>query len=87
MRNIYSTKLKMRVQQISKAKAKRLFEEGKDIYLHPSNMMFDNAWQSPHKVNKNDSFTCDFEYICSNYKYYNCDNERGRHIHFFVEFK
>lgn len=87
MERFYSHDLKCMIQQIQKRTAKKLFEAGKEIFLHSSNMRFDNMWQHPMPAQKNGySFVgYSFEQICDSYECYNCDNERGRYIHFFVK--
>ena len=79
--------------QISKIAAKKLFDKGENILLHPCNMIFNNVWQSPFETNKKSDFFINaisgeenwFELLCSDYKYYNCDSERGMYINFFKE--
>ena len=83
----YSCKLKRVVQQISKPKAKKLWEHGVTIYLHPSKMMLDNPWQSPMGASKTTSSAESFDGLCNSYMYYNCDSYRGKYIRFFVEVK
>ena len=74
----YSHELKCRVKQISKRTARKLWDEGREIYFHSSNMRFANMWQPPMPLST-------FEQACNKYQYYNCDNERGKYIHFFVK--
>ena len=83
----YSHDLKCRVKQISKRTARKLWDDGREIYLHSSNMRFDNMWQHPMPACKDGySFVgYTFDQVCSSYETYNCDNERGRYIHFFVK--
>ena len=79
--------------QISKMAAKKLFDNGGTILLQSSNMIFDSVWQCPFETNKkSDSFINSisseekwFELLCIDYRYYNCDNERGKYINFFKE--
>ena len=47
MEEFYSSDLKCMVRRISKAKARKLWEEGFTLYFLSSNMRFDNMWQSP----------------------------------------
>lgn len=84
---IYSCALKCRVTQISKRKARKYWEDGKTIYFHSSNLMFDCIWQHPMPAEKNGfSFVGhSFDSVCDEYMYYNCDSERGKYIHFFVK--
>lgn len=86
MENFYSNWLGKRVRQINKVKARKFYLEGRKIYLHPSNMSFDNPWQCPMSAQKDSHFCGDnWEYLLHDYAYYNCDNERGRYIHFYIE--
>lgn len=82
----YSHSFKKEFQQINIINAEKLYNEGKDIYVHPCNMCFDNVWQTPCKININDNFwgAEDFRGRISDYKYYNCDNERGKYPNFFI---
>lgn len=43
----YSHDLKCIVQQVTKPTARKMYESGKIVYLHSSNMTFDNMWQHP----------------------------------------
>lgn len=86
MERFFSHDLKCNVQQIQKRTARKLYNDGVTIYLHPSKMRFDNAWQSPMPANKNQNTSnWTFDLLCADYKYYNCDNERGKTVHFFVD--
>lgn len=85
METFYSNTLKCKVVQINKTKARRLYNERKTIFLQSSNMRFDNVWQSAFALNKKDkNYGETFDKICNSYTYYNCDNERGKYIHFYV---
>jgi len=72
------------VKQINIRTAKKLFESGKEIFMQSSNMRFENVWQQPFNFIKDQSNGESFETICNSYKYYNCDNYRGKYIHFFA---
>ena len=82
--NFYSNKLQCKVKQITIRTAKKLFNQGKEIFLQSSNMHFESVWSGAMPLKKDTSFTSDFDYIVSDFKYYNCDNERGKRVHFFV---
>lgn len=87
MQKFYSNSLKKVIQQISKPRARKFFDEGRTIYFQSSNMGFDNPWQSAMEAMKNgfsfQGYT--FDQICNSYECFNCDNARGKYIHFFVE--
>lgn len=80
----YSHNLKCEVKQINVRTAKKLFENGKELYLIPSNMTFDSVWYHPMSVKKETAHTENFDHIINEFTYYNCDNERGKYIQYFV---
>ena len=83
--NFYSHNMKCEMKQINVRTAKNLFENGKEIFMQSSNMRFENMWQSAICVSKKDlGYLETFETLCTSYKWYNCDKERGKYIHFFV---
>ena len=78
------------VIQVTKGKAKKAYEEGKHIWMHPCNMRVSIVWESPMPFNKkaieDNAFLMNstFENIVNDFRYYNCDNERGKYPIFFV---
>ena len=84
----YSKTFCCMMQQVSKSTAKKFFEEGKTIYLLPSKMRFDNIWQAPCSVSINrtlPSIGFDFGGYVERYKHYNCDGQRGKDVHYFIQ--
>ena len=82
----WSNNLKCQVKQISKRMARKLWNEGREIYLQTSNMRFDNIWQPPMPSKKDYSFIdYTFDLVCCSYETNSCDNERGKYIHFFIK--
>lgn len=79
----YSRSLECVVEKITKRIAKRIYEDGGEVYLHPSNMPFDSMWMLPLNISLYSCDGADFDAILNEYRYYNCDKERGRYIHFF----
>lgn len=83
----YSNGLSKSMRQVSKTIARKVFENGGEVYLLASNMRFDNMWMSPMLVKKEgqqyDGYT--FDQIVNNYMCYNCDSVRGRYPNYFVE--
>jgi len=70
-------------KQVNKTTARKLFDAGESIYLHPCNMMLENAWQLPFSCsNKNN---VDFDNLVNTYTYYNCLQELGSYANFFTE--
>lgn len=80
-----------KVKQVSIKSAEKAYNDGKQLWLHPCNMRVNNLWQTPMPLNKadvdNNAFTngSSFKAMVNDYKYYNCDNERGKYPIFFVE--
>jgi len=76
------------VKQINKIEAKRLFNNGETIYLQTSNFYPFGVWQNLMTVNIKDDVdnsTDQFEFLCNSFRWYNCDNERGKYIHFYKQ--
>ena len=78
------------VMQVTKGKAKKAYENGEPVWMHPCNMAVRNPWQNPIPISKkriedNAFFNgSTFEDIVNDFHYYNCDNERGKYLIFFV---
>ena len=75
------------VNQISKAKARKLFNAGTEIFLQSSNMHPFGVWQSlcPIKYDEQeaDNTVDQFDFLVNSFQWYNCDNERGKYAHFY----
>ena len=84
MEKIHSQRLARDFQQIQKRTARKLYNEGKYIYLQSSNMPFDSMFQRPCIINKKQTER-EFDDICNEFEYYNCDKERGKWIRFYVQ--
>lgn len=83
----YSHNMKCRVKQVNKFKARKLWDEGREIYLHPCNMDFDSVRQRPILVGRN-NFDCQgwsFDDVVHHNEVFNCDSERGKYMHYFVK--
>lgn len=80
----YSTTLKKDVERVSKRKAKTLFLAGVTVFMTSANMRFDNVWQHPCPISKDESYTDNFDHLVCDFEWYNCDNERGRYAKFYV---
>ena len=74
--------------------AKKLFEAGAFIRIVPNKMRPDNMWGFYADIKKMDSnsiqmmddirYCNDFNFIIDNYSYYNCNNETGNYLHFYL---
>jgi hypothetical protein len=74
------------LEQISKPQARKLFDEGKEIYLSPCNMKVFNSWGTLLSVTKANN-NANFYRIVKSYEYYNCNNEAGKYVLFFKQIK
>lgn len=83
----YDNRMNCLIKQITIRKARRLYNEGKQVYLQSCNMRFNSMWQSACCVSKKTKQWCsdlDFDRIVNEFVFYNCDNERGSYANFFV---
>ena len=53
--NTYISIENKQVKQVNKTTALKMFNNGKKIYLHPSNMVLNNSWQRPMPINLDNS--------------------------------
>lgn len=83
----YCNSMKCSIVQIAKQRARRLYEQGKTIYLQSCNMRFNTMWQSACPISKSTEQweEQDFDKTVNEYTYYNCDCERGKYPNFFVK--
>lgn len=79
--------LGVRVKQVNKTAARKLYNEGKTIYLNACNMRLNNPWTSLCPVSKDsEAWNGDtFDGRINEFQYYGCDSERGKYVNFFVE--
>lgn len=78
------------VKQINKLTAKKLYNNGETIYMQTSNFAPFGVWQNLMTANVKediDNTVNQFEYLCDSFRWYNCDNERGKYIHFYQRIK
>ena len=80
MRNICVEKY----TRIRKDVARRLFKEGRMIYLTPSNVMASdsNLWIKPYAINNRSER--DFDDIVNSFEFYNCCYELGYYTNFWI---
>ena len=70
--------------RIRKDVARRLFKEGRTIYLTPSNIAASdsNMWVKPYPVNNRSEKN--FDSIVGEFEYYNCSYELGYYTNFWI---
>lgn len=90
----YSNTFGCVMKQVGAHMARKMFNEGHTVYFHPSKMRFDNVWQSPIPISKESwehniviSSIDPFDNACNHFRVYNCDSERGKGIHYFIQVK
>ena len=74
--------------------AKKLFDKGSLIRIVPNKINPNNIWGLYADIKKMDSnsiqtmddirYCNDFNFIIDNYSYYNCNNETGLYLHFYL---
>ena len=74
--------------RIRKDVARRLFTEGRTIYLTPSNIAANdsNLWIKPYPINRNRSEK-NFDLLINLFEYYNCNYEVGYYTNFWINEK
>jgi len=84
MRRINPTIEGKRYEQVSKPTARKLFKQGRTIYLNACLMMPGNVWQSFCPIKTDTIQGTTFETQVNEFEYYNCDSERGKYANFFI---
>lgn len=76
--------------RVDKRQAFNRFKKGQDIYLLASKLNPNNIFQAPSRIVLDtlpdaDSAEVQFDNYISNYRYYNCDEERGLVVRFYYK--
>ena len=82
--------------RVTRKAAEKAYNEGKAIYLLPCKMRLNNMWINPYKAIKGEyrpleeGYTTvvprsDFDSLENCFTYYNCNNETGRYIAWYIE--
>ena len=71
--------------RVRKDVARRLFKEGKTIYLTPSNIAASdsNIWVKPYPVSNRSEEN--FDNVVNSFEYYNCNREMGYYTNFWID--
>ncbi len=70
--------------RISKARARKLHEEGKEVTIHPCNLSPESSWGYPPHLSWEPERN--FDELVNNFEYYNCANsETGRYAAFYAK--
>lgn len=70
-------------KKINKAQARKVFNNLGTVYLLPSNLSSESMWGFPYGINQETELT--FEGAVNAFRYYNCNNELGRYVHYFIK--
>lgn len=73
----------MEYRQVQRRTAKKLYNEGKTIYLLPCKCNIGNMWVQLYELSNNDDESWDI--VLNYYTYYNCNCELGRYAHFYIK--
>ncbi len=71
------------MKQVYKPTARRLYLQGKTIYLLPCKVGLDSAWVKPYPISQSNGMS--FEHAINEFTYYNCCPELGKYIHYYIE--
>ena len=77
-------------KRVDKTRARKAFEKGKKVWFLPSKVRFclNAPFMAPFEVQKGatniDGYK-DFDALSNMYCYYNCNEELGRVVHYYVE--
>lgn len=69
--------------RVNKQKARRLFNEGKDVLVYPALANLNSPWIHPCEINKYMTHT--FDEIVTEFEFYQCNAEMGYYAKFYVE--
>lgn len=73
------------LKQINRRKAKRLFEDGVEIFVVPCKMKLYSPWSEPMKIGEGAFVIRTFNSFINEFEYYNCNSETGSYTHYFTE--
>ena len=71
--------------KIRKNTARKLFNEGRELVIIPSNCSPNGAWVKGYRICKNNLENSDFDRLINEFEYYNCNGELGRYTHYYIE--
>jgi len=75
----------MNVTKVNKTQARKMYEQGKSLYLLPSKVGFclNAPFMAPYEISKQSCNNEDFDKIVNTYAYYNCNQELGRTVSYY----
>ena len=69
------------MKRISMTVARRLFNKGVEIYMLPSKVVIGSIWILPIGIHQDET---SFDAHVNAYRYYNCSDETGKRVHFYI---
>lgn len=69
--------------RVQRRTAKRLFEEGNEVFITPHKMRFSAQWNPPHSIMAGSESK--FDDIVNSFIYYQCNTETGKYPSFYVK--
>lgn len=72
-------------ERITKAEARKRYNARQDVYFLSCNMHPENMWQAPCPILRDvDDDVTSFNSTVNNYRYYNCDRQRGMYVAYYI---
>ena len=71
------------MNKIDKARARKEYNAGRNVYLLPSKAVPGSMWIQHYMVNN--SCGKDFEAILNEFSYYNCTKETGLRVNYYID--
>lgn len=71
------------VVRVNKMKARNAFNRGNTIFCTPVNFSLYSIWFKPFELNKYDE-TLDFDTLVNQIEFYNCNNESGTYLKYYI---
>lgn len=75
----------VKIVRITKAKARKIYDAGKNLYMYPVNAWPESPWYGAWIVNNRQGRQLSFDQLINEFIYYNCDYERGYYPAFYIE--
>lgn len=69
--------------RVQRRTAKRLFEEGNEVFITPHKMRFSAQWNPPRSITAGSESK--FDDIVNSFIYYQCNTETGKYLSFYVK--
>ena len=70
--------------RVQRRTAKRLFEEGNEVFITPHKMRFSAQWNPPRSIAAVRSES-KFDDIVNSFIYYHCNTETGKYPSFYIK--